>query len=467
MLNTSALTPIQPTKKGELILSFRGMCNIMSVGGRGSSKSFTMMLDILSHCQEFGADGRPLVLREGWAGLLELQAELFALLTTAYGQGVQRNKSDGTITLPTGAIIQFSNIGDEVSYNKLQGRSFSAIYGDECGNYSKSAWAFMMRARSNLRVGPGRRAHIHLTANPGGASHSRIQKQFLAKAPFWTPFEDEFEQMWVNVHSTYMDNPHIDQAAYRSQLLASTGGDKELADAWLEGRFAALGGGMFADVWDEAIHILPEAPTFRFASYKYRIGCDWGSSAPCVGVLLGETRKDMRYSNGLHLPAGTIIGIDETDSVIDRTNLALGNGISPSGWAEQLKYMALVENELKAVPPVIHDDARGLASETVIQLLQEAGIPAHKPRKKDRPGTWALLRQLLNNSKTGDGPGIYFTPKCRYLIETIPEAPRSTLAPNDIDPKYDCDHGLDALGYGVRELKTNRARYGRIKAGDY
>jgi len=465
MLNTTSTTPIQPTQKGTLILSFRSN-NLFSVGGRGSSKSFTMMLDCLDHCQDFGPDARPLVLREGWAGLLELQAELFALFTAAFGQGVIRNKSDGTITLPTGGIVQFSNIGDEVSYNKLQGRSFSALYGDEVGNYSKSAWAFMMRARSNLRVAPGRRAHMHLTANPGGTSHSRIVKTFLSKAPYWTPFEDEFGQTWVNCHSTYQDNPHIDQAAYRSQLLASTGGDKQLADAWLEGRFAALGGGMFADVWDEAVHIIPEAPAFQFARYKYRIGCDWGSSAPCVGILLGETRKDMHYSNGLYLPAGTIIGIDETDSVVDRENLAIGNGISPSAWAEQLKYMAKVENELKAVPPVIHDDARGLASETVIQLLREAGIPAHKPRKKDRAGTWALLRQLLNNSKTGDGPGIYFTPRCQYLIETIPEAPRSTLNPNDIDPKYDCDHGLDALGYGIRELRTNRARHGRT-TGDY
>ncbi|MEM6940665.1 MAG: hypothetical protein AAF943_06375 [Pseudomonadota bacterium] len=125
--------------------------------------------------------------------------------------------------------------------------------------------------------------------------------------------------------------------------------------------------------------------------------------------------------------------------------------------------MAKVENELKAVPPVVHDDARGLASETAIQLLKEAGIPAYKPHRKDRPGTWALLRQLSNNWKTGDGPGIYFSPRCQYLIETIPEAPRSTLNANVIDARYDCDHGLDALGYGVRDLKTRKAKTGRVR----
>ncbi len=187
---------------------------------------------------------------------------------------------------------------------------------------------------------------------------------------------------------------------------------------------------MFADVWDPAIHILDEAPVY--------------AAAPCVGVLLGETRNPVQYPSGLILPAGTIIAIDETDTVADRDNLAAGTGASPSSWAEQLKYMAKVENELKAVPPVVHDDARSLASKTVIQLLREAGIPAYEPSRKDRPC-------------------IYLTPRCQYLIETIPEAPRSTLNPNNIDAKYNCDHGLDALGYGIRDLRTSKAKTGRIR----
>lgn len=456
---------IAPTPKGALILGFRSM-NICSVGGRGSSKTFTLMLDILAHCEDFGPDARPLVMRGDWAGLLELQSELFALCTKAYGQGVQRNKADGTIKLPTGGIIQFSNIGDDASYNKLQGRTFTGHFLDESGVLSKTAWMNAKRAESNLRVAPGKRAHKHRTANPGGAAHSILWKEHLSKASYWQPYQTENGEWWVNVHSTLHDNPFIDQDAYVAQISASVGGDPAMVDAWVWGKWTALGGGMFADVWDEQVHILPEAPPFSAAHYRYRIGCDWGTAAPCVGVLLGETRRELRYGSGLYLPAGTIIAIDETDTVVDRSDLSVGNGISPSAWAEQLKYMAKVENELKAVPPVIHDDARGLASETVIQLLREAGIPAHKPRKKDRPGTWALLRQLLSNSKTGDGPGIYFTPRCRYLVETINEAPRSQSNPNDIDPKYDCDHGLDAYGYGLRELKTMKGRYGRIR-GDY
>ena len=166
------------------------------------------------------------------------------------------------------------------------------------------------------------------------------------------------------------------------------------------------------------------------------------------------------------MPVGTIIALDETDTVVDPDDLSVGNGAPPQAWAEQILQMTKSDNDLKACPPVIMDDAKGLQSETVVQLLREGGIPAQKPYRKDRRGTWALLRQLLNNSVTGDGPGIYFTPRCEHLLRTIPEAPRGQLQPEDLDHKWAEDHHLDALGYGVRYLKTQIARTGRT-TGDY
>jgi hypothetical protein len=112
-------------------------------------------------------------------------------------------------------------------------------------------------------------------------------------------------------------------------------------------------------------------------------------------------------------------------------------------------------------PHVVMDDARGLQSETVIQLLRENGIAAHKPYKKDRVGQWNLIRQLLSNARTDDGPGLYFTNRCPHLLETLPEAPRGTLRPEDIDPKWPRDHWLDALAYGVRDLWANTVGSGR------
>ncbi|MEP5758067.1 MAG: phage terminase large subunit [Litoreibacter sp.] len=466
MLNASQ--DISPTDFQRAVLSYRGACNIMNAGGRGSGKSVSLLLDCLSHCQDFEREARPLIFRESHAGLLELQSEMYELCVAAFGSA-NRNKSDGTIALPNGAIVQFTNIGDDTSYAKLQGRTFTGIFADECGNYSPQAFAFMNRARSNLRVPVGRRPHIHMTANPGGKCHSKIMKQFINKSAPWVPFEDEFGQMWVWTTSSYKDNPNIDQTAYKAQLTASTGGDKSLADAWLHGSWDTLGGGMF-DQFSNEIHVINDPIPFHKARQRKIVAADWGSSAPATALLMSELIEPIRYitplhPNGFTMPVGTVIVHDETDTAVGDDSLSVGNGASAQSFAEQMIEM-MNRNGIKKPCQVVCDDAKGVQSDTVIQLLNKGGVPATKPFKKDRKGHWVLIRQLLSNSVSGDGPGIYFNVRAAHTITTLPEAPRGTLNPEDIDPRWQEDHWADALAYGCRHLKTQRAKHGRV-IGDF
>ena len=181
---------VMPTRFQQAVLRFRGHCNILNAGGRGSGKSFSMMLDLLDHCRQHGPDARPLVLREQWAGLQELQLELLDLCTAAFGHA-QRNKAEGTLTLPTGGVITFSNVADDNSYARHQGRSYTGLFADEVGNYPPQAFRFLQLVRSNLRVPSGQSIDIHWTANPHGRSHTVLFKEFVSKAPPWRPFKDE------------------------------------------------------------------------------------------------------------------------------------------------------------------------------------------------------------------------------------------------------------------------------------
>ncbi|RMF10773.1 MAG: hypothetical protein D6763_04945 [Alphaproteobacteria bacterium] len=447
-MTVSVADTVAPTRFQQAVLSFRGHCNILNAGGRGSGKSFSMMLDLLDHCRLHGADARPLVMRESWGGLLELTTEVLDLASAAFGR-CSRNKAEGTIYLPTGGVVTFTNIGDENSYARHQGRSYTGLFADEVGNYPPQAFAFLQRVRSNLRVPSGRRVDIHLTANPHGRSHTVLFKNFISKAPPWHPFQDNVGDWWIWTTSTLEDNPYIDRVAYRRQLVASTGTDQALADAWINGDWSVLGGVMF-DVFDPAVHIIRDP---AHASMRLCCGGDWGTAAPATCILLGQLKSDVgpyRY--------GSIIALDETDTA-DPSDLSLGNGAPPQAFAEMVREMSARHGWRN--PHVVMDDARGLQSDTVIQLLRENGIGAHKPIKKDRVGQWSLIRSLLSNAVTGDGPGLYFTNRCPHLLETLPEAPRGTLRPEDIDPKWPRDHWLDALAYGVRDLWGNRATSGR------
>ncbi len=87
-----AKTQVGPTQFQEAVLRFRGHCNILNAGGRGSGKSFSMMLDCLDHMRDFGPAAAPLVLREQWAGLTEIQNDMLDLCRAAFGEAT-RNKS--------------------------------------------------------------------------------------------------------------------------------------------------------------------------------------------------------------------------------------------------------------------------------------------------------------------------------------------------------------------------------------
>lgn len=439
---------VRPTHFQEAVLRFRSHTNILNAGGRGSGKSFSMMLDCLDHLHVLGPIARPLVLREQWAALTELQSELLEMCRSAFGEA-KRNKAEGTITLPTGGVITFSNVSDEDSYAKHQGKSYTALYPDELGNYPPQAIAFVNRIRSNLRVPPGMRPHIHATANPHGRAHSLLLKEYIGKSPPWAPFEDPSGELWIWTTSTLDDNPHIDRPSYRRQLVASCGSDEALARAWLDGDWSVLGGSMFAPPFDPAVHIIKTPP---HAEYLHRVGGDWGTASPATAILLGRLRADvgrMRF--------GSIVALDEVDTA-DPNDLSLGNGAPPQALAEMIREMC--SRSGVAHPTVVMDDARGLTGDTVINLFRENGLVAHKPIRKDRVGQWNLMRQLLSNAVTGDGPGLYITDRCPHLLETLPEAPRGTLRAEDLDPKWNRDHWVDALAYGITDLWNNRVTTG-------
>lgn len=69
---------------------------------------------------------------------------------------------------------------------------------------------------------------------------------------------------------------------------------------------------------------------------------------------------------------------------------------------------------------------------------------------------WELVRQLLDGSRTRTGPGLYIdASRCPHLVETLPEAPRAPYRAEDVDPRWDRDHWLDALVYGCRAIYDN------------
>ena len=443
------MTDLAPTPYQQVVLKWRPI-SIANCGGRGAGKTWAMLIAVIDHCREHGASARPLVLRESWLGLQSMRYDLLELCHAAFGGGVRQNKSEQTITLPEGGIITLSNVGDERQFIRHQGATYTGIFADEVGAFSPGAWRLFKMVRSNLRTSPGKKTEQHITANPHGSNHSAIAKEFVNMAPAFTPFIHKDGSPWIWASGNIDQNPHLDIEAYKKQLVASTHGQPELAKAWIEGSWAVLAGCMFS-VFDSKHHVIPY-PTN--ADMIYRTGADWGTASPSAAILLGRLRQPHQG-----MAYGSIIALDEYSTSIDDT-LEVGSGAAPASVAEEILKMNK-DNGVRA-PWCVIDNARGLAGadDTVVKLFNAAGLTSTTPHKKSRSSSWALISEYLANAITGDGPGLYFTPKVKCLLETLPEVPRGRLNAEDTDPAYRRDHWLDSLAYGMKSLVYEVTRSG-------
>ncbi len=443
-----------PTPFQQAVLRFRAASNIFNGGGRGSGKSVTLAFDVVDRCRVLQDRARPLCTRETWSGLSQLQEVIVELSRAAFGKCTM-NKSEGLLTIhQTNSHVAFTQIADDASYSKHQGKTYCSLYQDEFGNYGPQSVAYSTRLRSNLRTPPGIRPHIHRNANPMGKAHVRCMKDYVLKSPPGVPFledaTDPESAWWTWFTSDFTLNPHIDQASYERQLIASTTHSAQLQRSWLTGSWEALGGSMFA--LDPKLHVVDDSVIHNMAYPIPRASGDWGLSAPATALLGFVATHDYGPAR-----AGSLFIVDERDTA-DPNDLSLGQGHAPQAFAEMVLEMFEFWSA-KASTPFVCDDARSMTDgSTVIGLLSDAGLDAYKPYKKDRTGSWALINEMLANAKTRRGPALFINRRCRHLLETMEEAPRDDLRPEDISAKWQRDHWCDAAAYLVKDIYSERGK---------
>lgn len=92
--------------------------------------------------------------------------------------------------------------------------------------------------RANLRGPAGIPTRMIVLGNPGGPLHATIARMHVTGRIPWRPYELDDGSRWVFAPSTYLDNPTIDTERYARSIIASSGGDRALAEAWLNNNWA-------------------------------------------------------------------------------------------------------------------------------------------------------------------------------------------------------------------------------------
>lgn len=416
-------------------------------GGRGGGKSYLMALLALRHCEQYQRRARVLYLRRTYKGLADFELTLQELFGRVYGTAARYNGAEHTWKLPGGGVIELGQLESNSDYAKYQGRSFTLLMADECGQYQDSFLLDMLR--SNLRGPKDMPIRTVYAANPGGAGHMWLAKRFVftGVAP-WVPFtDDKSKRLCVNAPSTFTANPFLDATEYRSQLGAACADDPELLRAWVDGDWTVARGAYFADVLDEKrVAVEPWAKIPE--GWSCWLAHDFGSAAPSVTYVLAES-PGARSPDGRWYPRGSIVAIDELAT--NRSDDRLNDGI---GWTVPVLSDAIREmcERWGISPDGVADDAifarTGSGAGCIADEFQREGVNFEPAQKGDRVSGWQRLRRLLADAGKPDRPGLYVSRSCRYWWLTAPYVGRDLKRPEDVDSSG-ADHALDAMRYGV------------------
>ncbi|MDP2295465.1 MAG: phage terminase large subunit [Pseudolabrys sp.] len=430
---------IQPTEWQSRVLKIPEVWNLLLEGGRGPGKTHAMALRILRHLTKYGTAAKVLILRENYKGLQAIEELMVTILDQAFPGGRARfNKQEHMVRIADGGTVEFGQLESHRDVSKYMGRETTLLCIDEAGLLREMRWVQLLK--SNLRSPADIPLATIMTANPGGSQHQLLQSKYISAAPAWHPFVVEGET-WVHCAGTYLDNPYLNHADYKTKILASCSGDEALAEAWLSGSWNIARGAFFADCLSEATHMLPSALPFSTdILYAKSLALDWGTAAPCV-TLFGGYLSDSIKGVG---PKGTLIIFDEL-STHRPDDISAGLGWPPSKVAESIREICARYN---MAANGVGDDAVGLSGneDTLLNYFRTENVYLTKPAKGRIQG-WAAIRNRLiaTRDKTGK-PGLMLSARCSHFWQTAPFIIRDPRKPDDLDSGAN-DHSCDALRY--------------------
>ena len=165
-MTTSAQQAITPTPMQADMQRVPMDHDLVACGGRGSGKSYGGELVVARYSTVLKEKFNCLIVRRSFAGLQELSNSLGRTLSATYGKALSFNKSDWTLRLPTGGVIELAYLDPSRPQAMLrqQGRSRTTIWVDEGGQYSDPDMLDQLRA--TLRAPAGTPTRFIFTANP-------------------------------------------------------------------------------------------------------------------------------------------------------------------------------------------------------------------------------------------------------------------------------------------------------------
>lgn len=452
-------------------------------GTRGPGKTDALLMTFAQHVGKgLGSAWRGIIFRQTYPQLADVQAKSEKWFRQMFGKGAKFNRSKMQWEWVTGEVLLLRHMNRQSDYWNYHGHEYPFIGWEELCNWASDDCYTSMFACCRSST-PGVPKMVRATTNPYGPGHNWVKDRFELHSHWWRSktIPGRIDAHGIIEPERCAIHGHIDEnkillAAdpnYKSAIVASAN-NPAMAEAWLNGSWEIVAGGMFDDAWTAKYNVVPTFVIPR--TWRVDRSFDWGSSAPfSVGWWAQSDGDDLRLPDGQFMSTvrGDLFRVQEWYGWTGRPNQGLtmlasdiAKGIIEREimWGWRTTQGTIV----KAGPAdnAIHNVENGVCIARDMGQPIRVGNDIYKgvqwTRADKSPGSrvagWEMVRGMMTAAHPKDGkprekPGLFCTNDCKQFLRTVPAMPRDEKNMDDINTAAE-DHIADEVRYRVRASGT-------------
>lgn len=463
-------------------------------GTRGPGKTDALLMSYVQHVgRGFGAAWRGIIFRQTYPQLADVQAKSEKWLRQMFPGRARFNRSKMQWEWDTGEMLLLRHIMRPGDYWNYHGHEYPFIGFEELCNWPTDSCFTSMFACCRSSV-PDVPHMVRATCNPYGPGHNWVKERFQLYSNWWMPFiavldgrdtEGRSEPPRAAYHGHIDENQILLRAdpSYKQAIIASAS-NPAMAEAWLNGSWDIVAGGMFDDVWKPVHNVVP--PFDVPLGWRIDRSFDWGSSAPfSVGWWAESDGSDLQLRDGTWRSTvrGDLYRIHEWYGWTGRSNQGLrmlavdiAKGIVERElqWGLRDGSGDREQSRVREGPAdnSIHDVENGM------NIAMDMARPIRVGNEMHRGVSWTRadksagsvkngleqMRKMMRAAHTRPGhpreePGLFVVDECTQFLRTVPSLPRSERDMDRIDDSAE-DHVCDETRYRIRAVGS-RAGAGR------
>jgi len=447
---------------------------VLLAGNRGGGKTDTLLMDYAQFVGKgFGEEWKGILFRRTFPELDDIINKSLKWFKKIWPKA-DYNKQAKTWVFPDGETLKFRHIMRPGEYWNYHGHSYPWIGFEELTTWPNSECytpLFSLSRSSHPQV--AKLCRIRATTNPYGPGHNWVKKRFqlpmvdgmligkVIKDEREGIPEDERERPRVAIRSSLAENKIMlmAQPNYVQTLRVAARNAAELA-AWIDGSWDITSGGMFDDIWNEKVHVIPDIPYFllRKSGWFMNRAYDHGLSRPFSIGWWAEsngnpiTLFNREYGN----IKGDLFLFNEYYGCTNDDNKGLN--MAAYEIAQQIKShekeMGL-RGRIKRGPADSSIFSKYDGVKTVAGDMKKAGVywDDVDKSKGSRVQGWQQLRTLLAGAVPVNGArehrGLFVCERCKDWRRTVPCLPRDDKNLDDVNSDVE-DHAGDMTRYRLR-----------------